>query len=129
MILERLARLASQQPERPALQDAYGQLGYAELHAAVTSAAIALQDAGIHTLGLLLDNGPAWVIMDLAALHAGIRVVPLPTFFSRSRPRMSYGTRESMRCVQTRNILTAGKALHRCHHRYRTPCCCKRPIP
>lgn len=85
MILERLATLAGQQPKRPALQDAHGQLGYAELHAAVTGTAMALQDSNIRTLGLLLDNGPAWVIMDLAALHAGIRVIPLPTFFSREQ--------------------------------------------
>jgi long-chain acyl-CoA synthetase len=83
MILERLAVLAGQQSQRPALQDAHGQLSYAELQAAVTATAAALKDLGIATLGLRLDNGPAWVIMDLAALHAGIRVVPLPTFFSR----------------------------------------------
>ena len=85
MILKCLARLASQQPQRPALQSAHGQLSYAELHAAVTSTAIALKNTNIRTLGLLLDNGPAWVIMDLAALHAGIRVVPLPDFFSSAQ--------------------------------------------
>jgi long-subunit acyl-CoA synthetase (AMP-forming) len=85
MILARLAELGSQQPERPALQDTHGQLNYTELHAAVSTTAAALETSGIHTLGLLLDNGPAWVIMDLAALHAGIRVVPLPTFFSREQ--------------------------------------------
>ncbi len=85
MILARLAELGSQHPERTALQDALGQLSYTELHAAVTTTAATLQNSGIRTLGLLLDNGPAWVIMDLAALHAGIRVVPLPTFFSREQ--------------------------------------------
>jgi long-subunit acyl-CoA synthetase (AMP-forming) len=85
MILERLAGLAGQQSQQPALQDATGQLSYAELFAAVTATAAVLKDSGIRTLGLLLDNGPAWVIMDLAALHAGIRVIPLPTFFSREQ--------------------------------------------
>jgi len=32
-----------------------------------------------------MDNSPAWVVMDLAALTAGITVVPLPTFFSREQ--------------------------------------------
>jgi long-subunit acyl-CoA synthetase (AMP-forming) len=82
MILERLAELAARQPQLPALQDAHGQLSYAVLHAAVTSTATVLKNAGIRTLGLLLDNSPAWVIMDLAAQHTGICVVPLPTFFS-----------------------------------------------
>jgi long-chain acyl-CoA synthetase len=85
MILARLAELGNQPSLRPALQDAHSQLSYAELHAAVTATAAALADSGIRTLGLLLDNGPAWVIMDLAALHAGIRVIPLPTFFSREQ--------------------------------------------
>ncbi|MGD8631122.1 MAG: AMP-binding protein, partial [Gammaproteobacteria bacterium] len=85
MILECLARFASQQPQRPALLGPHGQLGYAELHAAVTSTAIALKNTKIRTLGLLLDNGPAWVIIDLAALHAGIRIIPLPNFFSREQ--------------------------------------------
>jgi long-chain acyl-CoA synthetase len=85
MILEQLAVLAGLQSQRPALQYAHGQLSYAELHAAVTTTAAALKDMGIGTLGLLLDNGPAWVIMDLAALLAGIHVVPLPTFFSREQ--------------------------------------------
>jgi len=85
MILDRLAEFGGQPPQRPALQDAHGELSYAELHAAVAATAAALKDSGIRTLGLLLDNGPAWVIMDLAALHAGISVVPLPTFFSREQ--------------------------------------------
>ncbi len=85
MILERIAGLAGQQSQRPALVDARGLLSYAELHAAVTATAAALKDSGIGTLGLLLDNGPAWIIMDLAALHAGIRVIPLPAFFTREQ--------------------------------------------
>lgn len=85
MILERLAELGSQRLPHPALQDVNGQLSYAELHAAVIATAAALKDSGIRTLGLLLDNSPAWVIVDLAALHAGIRVIPLPTFFSRQQ--------------------------------------------
>ncbi len=33
-------------------------------------------------LGLLADNGPAWLVMDLAAARAGVTLVPLPGFFS-----------------------------------------------
>jgi len=85
MILDRLADLGDRPSQRPALLCADGCLSYAELHAAVAATAAALKDSGIHTLGLLLDNSPAWVIMDLAALHAGICVIPLPTFFSREQ--------------------------------------------
>ncbi len=37
---------------------------------------------GCRSLAILADNSPAWVIADLAALRAGIPVVPLPTFFT-----------------------------------------------
>jgi len=82
MILARLAELGRRQTQHAALQDADTQVGFAELHAAVTATAAVLKRSGISTLGLLLDNSPAWVIMDLAALHAGICVVPVPAFFS-----------------------------------------------
>ena len=36
-------------------------------------------------LGLLADNGPDWLIADLAAERAGIPLVPLPAFFTRQQ--------------------------------------------
>ena len=36
----------------------------------------------VRVLATLLDNGPEWVIADLAALRAGVVHVPLPTFFT-----------------------------------------------
>jgi len=93
MFFERLEALTRQQPQQPALQDARTTLSYAELHAAVDTTATALRSAGIARLGLLLENSPAWVIMDLAALRAGITVVPLPTFFSREQ--LAHALREA----------------------------------
>ncbi|MFC5300393.1 AMP-binding protein [Azospira restricta] len=67
-------------PDAPVLQ------GEAQVWraAALRSAIDALADrlAGTRCLGLLADNGPDWVIADLAALAAGVPQVPLPTFFS-----------------------------------------------
>lgn len=85
MLFTRLEALCQQHPQQPALQDAQTTLSYGELLAAVETTADALRTAGISCLGLLLDNCPAWVVMDLAALRAGITVVPLPTFFSREQ--------------------------------------------
>jgi long-chain acyl-CoA synthetase len=85
MLLSRLTQLAQQVPQRTALQDARSTLSYAELCAAVETTAAALRTSGIRTLGLLMDNSPAWVVMDLAAIAAGITVVPLPTFFSHQQ--------------------------------------------
>ena len=85
MLLSRLTQHAQQFPGHTALQDARSTLSYAELCAAVATTATALRTSGIRTLGLLMDNSPAWVVMDLAAIAAGITVVPLPAFFSRTQ--------------------------------------------
>ncbi|MEF8727876.1 MAG: AMP-binding protein [Accumulibacter sp.] len=55
----------------------------AELQAAIDSLACGL--AGVRVLAVLADNGPAWVIADLAALRAGVVHLPLPGFFSPSQ--------------------------------------------
>jgi long-subunit acyl-CoA synthetase (AMP-forming) len=36
----------------------------------------------VRVLGLIADNGPGWVITDLAAQKAGVVLVPLPAFFT-----------------------------------------------
>ena len=48
---------------------------------------LAGQLAGSQCLAVLADNGPDWVIADLAALRAGIVQVPLPGFFSEQQIR------------------------------------------
>lgn len=82
---------------------------YASLHAALTARApdapvlvgddttwragalidavaeLASRLSGCQALAVLADNGPAWVIGDLAAQAAGIPHVPLPTFFSQEQ--------------------------------------------
>ena len=53
-----------------------------ELADAVAQARNALERARVHRLGLLADNGPEWIIADLAAEAANVPLVPLPSFFS-----------------------------------------------
>ncbi|HEU4352884.1 MAG TPA: AMP-binding protein [Burkholderiales bacterium] len=36
----------------------------------------------VRVVGLIADNGPGWVIADLAAQQAGVVLVPLPAFFT-----------------------------------------------
>lgn len=55
----------------------------AELLAAVDD--LAGQLAGCRVVAVLADNGPAWVIADLACLRAGVVHLPLPAFFSVSQ--------------------------------------------
>jgi long-subunit acyl-CoA synthetase (AMP-forming) len=55
---------------------------YAELDCEVAEFAALLRARGVRVLGTLLDNGPEWVVADLAALRAGVVHVPLPVFFT-----------------------------------------------
>ncbi len=76
---EALAAHAARRPDAPAVGDATGTLGYAALWRAVTEAAAGLRG---DTLGLWLDNGPAWIALDVAAQLNGMAVAPIPGFFS-----------------------------------------------
>lgn len=82
--LEQHARL---RPHASALQDENQSFSYGELARAVDRLASVLAHERIAVLGLLLDNGPAWVVVDLAANVAGITLVPLPGFFSDAQLR------------------------------------------
>lgn len=42
---------------------------------------------GSRVLAVLADNGPEWVMADLAALHCGVAHLPLPAFFSDAQLR------------------------------------------
>jgi long-subunit acyl-CoA synthetase (AMP-forming) len=46
------------------------------------TAALASATPRPRRLGLLADNGPEWVIVDLAAKRVGVPLVPLPAFFT-----------------------------------------------
>ncbi|MGV3494932.1 MAG: AMP-binding protein [Ramlibacter sp.] len=50
--------------------------------AAVAAFARTLRERGTRVLATLMDNGPAWVVADAAALEAGVVHVPLPVFFA-----------------------------------------------
>jgi long-subunit acyl-CoA synthetase (AMP-forming) len=86
-IINALQRHARLRPHAVALRDENQSLGYGELTRAVDRLASALVRERIAVLGLLLDNGPAWVVVDLAASTAGITLVPLPGFFSDAQLR------------------------------------------
>jgi long-chain acyl-CoA synthetase len=75
-----LAAIARRHPDAPVLVGDGETWRAGPLHEAIIGLAGRL--AGCHTLAVLADNGPAWVIADLAALAAGVALVPLPTFFS-----------------------------------------------
>ncbi|MGL6070026.1 AMP-binding protein [Craterilacuibacter sp.] len=75
-----LAAAMQQHAARILLDDGERKLTGAGLLAAIDAAAAAL--AGSQVAALQADNGCDWVIADLAALKAGVTLVPLPLFFS-----------------------------------------------
>ncbi|WP_075180414.1 AMP-binding protein [Pantoea sp. 1.19] len=84
-LFSRLAELAIAQPARPALCDARREIDYASLWQQVQQLAQRLRTAQVQRLALALDNGPDWAIADLAAMLAGIVVIPLPPFFTAAQ--------------------------------------------
>lgn len=67
---------------RPALHDGRRPWSAAQLDTAVADAAAMLSASGVRVLATVLDNTPAFVALDEAALQLGIVHVPLPQFFS-----------------------------------------------
>lgn len=83
-IIHALERHALSQPRKTAISG-NSRLTWNQLRTA--TAAIAASLAGCRTIGLHLDNSPAWIVADLAAMAAGIMNVPLPAFFSATQLR------------------------------------------
>ena len=67
---------------RIAVRDDRRSLSYADLGAAVHSESNWLRDHGVERCALLADNGAAWIIADLALLHAQTLNVPIPPWFT-----------------------------------------------
>ena len=83
-IIEAVERHARTAPQRIVIEDGTRSLTYAQLWREVDALARRLRRTvppGC-AVALLADNGSAWALADLAALHAGIPIVPLPPFFS-----------------------------------------------
>ncbi|MFZ5556571.1 MAG: AMP-binding protein [Pseudomonadota bacterium] len=81
-VLQALRRHAAHQPGQCAIEGIEATLGYRALHDEAAETGRKLADAGVRRLGLALDNSPAWIVSDLAAMSAGIPMVPLPPFFT-----------------------------------------------
>lgn len=74
---------ALHRPDAIALDDGAGlTLAYGALEAEIEMRARSLRAMGARCVGILADNGPEWILADLAATLSGVAVVPLPLFFS-----------------------------------------------
>ncbi len=70
---------------RPALFDGQRSWSGPELDAAVAQCAAQLRAQGSRVLATVLDNSAAFVVLDEAALAAGVVHVPLPPFFTSAQ--------------------------------------------
>ena len=82
-LLTSLERHALTSPDSIALHSGNEYMTYAQLMANVHQVAQQLVNCSVKSLGLYLDNGLEWIVLDLAAIVADIRLVPLPWFFSK----------------------------------------------
>ena len=81
-LTDRLALHAAGRTELAALVWPGGRLAYGELLEQVDAAVRLLEQAKVEVLALDAENGPAWVVLDIAAMRLGICLIPLPPFFS-----------------------------------------------
>lgn len=83
-ILANIARFAAERPDQIAIADGIISLNYLQLWQEVDRVAGTLRHDRI---GLLLSNGCAWAVADLAILQRGATCIPMPTFFSDDQLR------------------------------------------
>lgn len=81
-VLRILGRHSSEQGNAAALFDGMITLTYSQLHQQVDEMAITLSEYSGQCAGIELDNGIAWVLLDLACIKAGLVTIPLPAFFT-----------------------------------------------
>lgn len=86
-VLSALHDHATRRPDAVALVDERLELSYREAAALCGELAGWLRKSGFSRAALLADNSVAWALWDLAALQAGITLVPLPGFFSDEQLR------------------------------------------
>jgi len=83
MIHSAIIQHARQAPDRVALHGLESTLTYGMLNACIIKASIHLAKFADHTrIAIALQNQPAWVVLDIAALQLNLPQVPLPAFFS-----------------------------------------------
>lgn len=81
-VLHAINKWARIQPHAPAVQGINITLSYKELYEAVCLLQDYLEQQQPAVIAVLMDNSPAWIVIDLAAQAANIPLLPIPAFFS-----------------------------------------------
>jgi long-subunit acyl-CoA synthetase (AMP-forming) len=77
-----LEKLAAAEPDKICVRDGTQSLSCKQLMQKVAVVATELEVYQNNVVGLLADNSLSWLLVDLAAQHAGIILLPLPLFFT-----------------------------------------------
>jgi len=85
LILETLLAHSINKKDSIALQSGKYTVTYGALSTLVINFSKYLVSKDVKTLGFQLDNSFAWAVVDLAATHAGINIVPIPVFFTEKQ--------------------------------------------
>ena len=81
-ILAKITQLEKTSPDKTAIIGSSYLLSYRELKTAIGDTADKLINQCDGVIGLLMDNSPAWAVIDLACQASQTPLVPLPPFYT-----------------------------------------------
>jgi long-chain acyl-CoA synthetase len=121
-IVSAVLRHAADRPDHPAVVDRDGSLSYRQLAQEVMQLRHRLRALRPRALGILADNGSAWVLADLAADAAGVAVIPMPQFFSAAQvdhlvrtAAIDYVLTDRPECLSGHGTVSASAFAHGLH--------------
>lgn len=86
-LIESIHKTAADNPQAIAISNSNDRITYSSLSQQIVELSAQLTGENIQVIGLHMDNGPDWIMLDLACMAAGITCVPIPHFFSREQLR------------------------------------------
>ncbi len=108
-VLQAIQHFAHLTPAASAVEGDHLRLSYAALRNEIAQLAALLRKQGHQTLGLMMDNDPAWVVTDLAAQAAGMTLVPIPAFFSDTQIQHAIQDAGVTAVISTDTVLIAAR--------------------
>lgn len=82
MLHRAIASHAKNSPDAVALEGSEVRISFGALSEEIAAVQQRLLQSGARRIGLLMENSPAWAVLDLAALASGLVLVPLAGFFT-----------------------------------------------
>lgn len=109
-LLEAVRRHARERPGTIALAGDREAVCYGDLPRHIARRALMLEHAACRIVAIDLENGPEWVLWDLACVEAGVVCVPLPAFFTPGQRRHACAAAGVDHVVTSRGLVPAGGA-------------------